>query len=352
LNRLDIELTKLPRMADWAQLGEVISRCLGYPDGAFLKAYRDNQAKQNEHALEASQVAQAIIRLMQKRTSERSGLSPILGDISFFNGSMTELRKELNQIAENDLDINIKDKIRWPQSSQGLGNKLNEAKTNLLEVGIMIERPENKSNHSKDVILIKQDVSNGERGNSTLESFPYSSPSENAAIHAQFAQTPGTGELGDFLSVEEKNNEEGTPVPLEVPACSPTFPVSRSGENQAQIASDVNGKPGGNIEGHASSCSPLIQTSNTESEIVKVSVSTITDFFYDDPTVPYAPLPEHDLDQSPCYQIIAQKQGYFYCRLHPEIKNAYLESIEHHIKYKDSAAHKSELLKMSKLTHN
>ena len=30
----------------------------------------------------------------------------------------------------------------------------------------MIERPENKSNHSKDVILIKRDVSTGEPGNS------------------------------------------------------------------------------------------------------------------------------------------------------------------------------------------
>ena len=56
LNRLDIQLTDFPRMADWAQLGEVISRCLGYPDGAFLKAYQNNLAKQNQHALEASQV--------------------------------------------------------------------------------------------------------------------------------------------------------------------------------------------------------------------------------------------------------------------------------------------------------
>ena len=68
--------------------------------------------------------------------------------------------------------------------------------------------------------------------------------------------------------------------------------------------------------------------------------------------MPYTPLPEHDLDQSPCYPIIAQKQGYFYCRLHPEVKNVHLESIEHHIKYKDPETHKSELLKLSKLTHN
>jgi hypothetical protein len=351
LNRLDIPLTDLPRMADWAQLGEVISRCLGYPDGAFLKAYQNNLAKQNQHALDATQVAQAIIRLMQKRTSEGSGLSPNLEGISFFNGSMTKLRKELNQIAENDLDINIKDKIRWPQSSQGLGNELNEAKTNLLEVAIMIERPENKSNHSKDVILIKQDVSTGEPGNSTLEGFPASSPSENGQIHAQFEHKRGTGELGDFsLSAEEKNDNEGTPIPLEVPASSPTFPPSRSDENHAQIASDTNGKLAGEVGARASSCSPLIQTSNTESEIVKVS--TITDFFYDDPTMPYVALPDHKLDQSPCCPIIAIKDGYYYCRLHPEIKNTYLESIEHRIKYKVPAAHKSELLKLSKLTHN
>ena len=167
LNRLnDIPLTDLPRMADWAQLGEVISRCLGYPEGAFLKAYQNNLAKQNQHALEASQVAQAMIRLMQKRMSEGFGLSVSLEGIHYFKGSMTELRKELNQIVEIELDINIKDKTRWPHSSQALGNKIGEAATNLREVGIIIERPENKSNHSKDVILIKQDVSNGERGTS------------------------------------------------------------------------------------------------------------------------------------------------------------------------------------------
>ena len=49
----------------------------------------------------------------------------------------------------------------------------------------------------------------------------------------------------------------------------------------------------------------------------------------------HAPLPDHDLDQSPCYPILAKKQGYFYCELHPEIKNVHLKSIEHYIKYKD-----------------
>ena len=54
---------------------------------------------------------------------------------------------------------------RRPQSSQALGNKLNEAKTNLRQAGIIIERLENKANHSKDVILIKQDVGGLGTGN-------------------------------------------------------------------------------------------------------------------------------------------------------------------------------------------
>ena len=30
---------------------------------------------------------------------------------------------------------------------------------------------------------------------------------------------------------------------------------------------------------------------------------------------------DHDLGQSPCYSIIAKKESYFYCKLHPDIKN-------------------------------
>jgi hypothetical protein len=151
--------------------------------------------------------------------------------------------------------------------------------------------------------------------------------------------------------VEEKNDNEGSSIPLGVPASSPTFPVPRSGETHAQIASDTDGKPGGEVGAHASSCSPLHDDSSLDIERKTVKVSPITEFFYDDPTMPYAPLPDHDLDQSPCYLIIATKQGYFYCKLHPEIKNVHLKSIEHHIKYKDHGIHKSELLKSHILIH-
>ncbi len=36
---------------------------------------------------------------------------------------------------------------------------------------------------------------------------------------------------------------------------------------------------------------------------------------------------------------------FYYCKLHPDIENINLESIEHHCKYKDPELHKSEILK-------
>jgi hypothetical protein len=185
-----------------------------------------------------------------------------------------------------------------------------------------------------------------------LESFPVSSPSKNPQIHAQFEHKRETGELGDFtVSVAGENeNEVASSSGLEVPESFPTFQSSRSGENHSQIASDVNGKPG-EVEGYASSCSPLHNASLSKPNSEAIKVISVTDFFYDDPTMPYVALPDHKLE-SPCCHIISIKDGYYYCRLHPEIKNVHLESIEHHIKYKDPATHKSELLKLSKLTHN
>src|ERR1051326_6649031 len=81
--------------------------------------------------------------------------------------------------------------------------------------------------------------------------------------------------------------------------------------------------------------------------------SSIEDFFFEDPTVtpqnPWKPLPEHRLEQSPCYPIIGIHNKYtvqmYYCRLHSNIESIYLESIEHHCKFSDPELHKSEILK-------
>jgi hypothetical protein len=84
----------------------------------------------------------------------------------------------------------------------------------------------------------------------------------------------------------------------------------------------------------------------------KQPIISVEEFFYDDPNTPWKPLPEHDLNQRPCYPIIGirtyrnYKIPFYYCKLHPDIENIYLKTIEHHCKYKEPRAHKSEILRL------
>ena len=94
---------------------------------------------------------------------------------------------------------------------------------------------------------------------------------------------------------------------------------------------------------------PLHSDSLSNIDIELTKVSSITDFFYDDPTMPYVALPDHKLDQSPCRHITAINDGYYYCRLHPSTKDGHLEWIEEYIKYKEPEAYKLELLKLNSL---
>jgi hypothetical protein len=80
-------------------------------------------------------------------------------------------------------------------------------------------------------------------------------------------------------------------------------------------------------------------------------IISVKEFFHDDPNTPWKPLPEHDLKQSPCYPVIDirnyhnYKMPFYYCKLHPDIENVYLETIEHHCKYSNPGVHKLEILK-------
>ena len=89
-------------------------------------------------------------------------------------------------------------------------------------------------------------------------------------------------------------------------------------------------------------------------------ITTIEDFFHDDPNLPWKPLPKHTLVQSPCYPIIGKRIYYnsninektrefrsidrYYCKIHPNMESINLESIEHHCKYKEPDKHKAAIL--------
>jgi orotate phosphoribosyltransferase-like protein len=64
---ISIEFEKLPRMADFAETAEIISRCMGNPDNQFMDAYYENIKLQTEEILETSLVAPAILKLISDK---------------------------------------------------------------------------------------------------------------------------------------------------------------------------------------------------------------------------------------------------------------------------------------------
>jgi hypothetical protein len=118
------EIKGLPRMADFAEIGEIISRCMGYDYNRFLEAYYKNIDLQIEEAISANPVANVVVKLMEDRLE--------------WKGTATDLLSNLEPIA-NTLKINTNYKS-WPKSASMLSRRLNEARTNLREIGIIIDR--------------------------------------------------------------------------------------------------------------------------------------------------------------------------------------------------------------------
>ena len=127
------------RMADFEEYAEIISRCMGYPEGQFLRVYQYNIGLQIDEAIEASPLS-AAIRIF-------------IMEIKEWQGTTTQLLDELNGIAENDLKINITNNSSWVKSANQLSRRINEIKTNLREKGIIIERFKDKD--SKRIIKIR-----------------------------------------------------------------------------------------------------------------------------------------------------------------------------------------------------
>jgi hypothetical protein len=95
-----IEVKDLPRLADWAEICELISRCLGYKDNQFIEAFGRNVKLQNEAAIEDSAIAQTIISFMEDKETWQgtpTQLLGLLGEIHlrrFFRNTSNILVKE------------------------------------------------------------------------------------------------------------------------------------------------------------------------------------------------------------------------------------------------------------------
>jgi hypothetical protein len=97
----EVRLVEKPRMADFAKMGELIARCLGYEEGKF-KVYNANIGLTNEEAISSNPVATAIIHLMDTKKE--------------WKGFSMKLLSDLNVMIKENQDISwISDNKEWPK---------------------------------------------------------------------------------------------------------------------------------------------------------------------------------------------------------------------------------------------
>jgi hypothetical protein len=144
-------IEEYPRMADFAEYGEIISRCMGNEVDEFLNAYERNTQLQIDEVIESSEVATCLMYMMFTKYGENKG------DLrEEWEGTPSALLCELNSVAETT-DLNIDTGGRyWPKGAHILTMRLNEISPTLREKGLEIEHLINQGeDHSKGIRIRK-----------------------------------------------------------------------------------------------------------------------------------------------------------------------------------------------------
>lgn len=134
-----IQLSVLPRMADFATWGCAIAEAIGYSKEEFLLAYDQNIKQQNDEVLMESFEASAVIELMT--------------DQAEWKGTSSDLLSELKRVASESLGIDTDKEKSFPKAASVLSRRLNQLRPNLETVGIKIQRVEE---NKKRIIYIQK----------------------------------------------------------------------------------------------------------------------------------------------------------------------------------------------------
>ena len=130
-----LELEDYPRLADFAEVGEIISLCMGNEKMKFINVFNNNIASRHRKIIYDSSVGQAIEIFVTKETKIGKW------ENGEWKGTMTELLPLLREIAKNDLQLeSVKNSKFWPQLPNHLSRKINEINPSLRTLGIYVNR--------------------------------------------------------------------------------------------------------------------------------------------------------------------------------------------------------------------
>lgn len=164
-----VNLSVLPRMADFAEWGFAIAEAMSVGGQNFLTTYRENTELRNQEIISANPIASAIMDFMKGETA--------------WEGTSSELLDGLKALtSEGDQKSKA-----WPKSSNVLTRRLNELKTNLAEAGIKFEI--NRTNEGRSITL----NSRQEAGENTVTTVTTVTSQQNQEVRRDDMVTTGDG---------------------------------------------------------------------------------------------------------------------------------------------------------------
>jgi hypothetical protein len=187
---------KLPRMADFALWAEACLRGAGHKADAFFTAYEANRKDVNALSLEASPVAQVLLRLLA-------------GGPMSLEGTAGELLERLNGVAT---DTERKQK-GWPAKGHVLSGQLRRAAPNLRRAGVEVEFTRDRTSDRTRRVSVRRTDKN-EEGETASEASraPCASDAEGAGASEAASETPGggvqaTGSVRPSVQAQEASGE-------------------------------------------------------------------------------------------------------------------------------------------------
>jgi hypothetical protein len=118
----DVQLSALPRMADFARWGEAVVRGLGWKPGTFLDRYYQNRRAACGSALEGNELAQAL-----------------LGMVNSSDGRWRGTATELLDILAGHARQSVTKSSRWPKTAQYVSVAIRGILPQLRLIGVDVE---------------------------------------------------------------------------------------------------------------------------------------------------------------------------------------------------------------------
>jgi hypothetical protein len=134
-----VQLSRFPRLADWATFAAAIYEAAGEGAEKFLTDWDSVVKRQHQAVVEGSPVALALLTFMDQRAS--------------WSGTASQLYDQLTPVVEG---LKLANDRAWPRSAKGLGRRLAELHPVLKDLGLICERDRTPGGERHRIVTLKK----------------------------------------------------------------------------------------------------------------------------------------------------------------------------------------------------